>query len=165
MNRKLLLITMLSILAFSKSFAQQLTPEVIASSGEYFSRPTVSLSWTIGEDFTETFIKPTAILTQGFQQPIPEFYNDIAENTDNNQFLVFPNPSVNQINISFSTLDPITITINLYDGIGRLIKSEITNTAVTPYSLDISRFAANCYFLTIQDNKDKLLYKTLILKP
>ena len=49
--------------------AQTTSPEIIASSGAYFSNASGSLSWTLGEPVTETFINGSNILTQGFQQP------------------------------------------------------------------------------------------------
>jgi len=51
-------------------FAQTLSPTVISSGGGYSTGSTVSLSWTLGELATETFINGSYILTQGFQQPV-----------------------------------------------------------------------------------------------
>jgi hypothetical protein len=48
---------------------QTLTPEVISSSGGYFENTNASVSWTLGETVTETFIGTNVNLTQGFQQP------------------------------------------------------------------------------------------------
>lgn len=49
--------------------AQSLSPQVIASSGGFFSNGSGSLSWTLGETMTETFTGGSNQLTQGFQQP------------------------------------------------------------------------------------------------
>jgi len=50
--------------------AQITSPEVISSSGAYFSNTSGSMSWTLGETVTETFSNGSNILTQGFQQPV-----------------------------------------------------------------------------------------------
>ncbi|RLD57998.1 MAG: hypothetical protein DRJ05_08780 [Bacteroidetes bacterium] len=50
--------------------AQTTTPDVITSSGAYFSNTNGSLSWTLGELATETFSNGGNTLTQGFQQPV-----------------------------------------------------------------------------------------------
>ncbi|RLD52070.1 MAG: hypothetical protein DRJ05_17775, partial [Bacteroidetes bacterium] len=50
--------------------AQSISPEVIASSGDYYENANASLSWTLGEIATETYSAGGTILTQGFQQPI-----------------------------------------------------------------------------------------------
>ncbi len=49
--------------------AQSLSPEVIASSGEYYESVNNRISFTLGEIATETYITGDNILTQGFQQP------------------------------------------------------------------------------------------------
>ncbi len=51
--------------------AQSVSPQVVASGGDYFEGSSVSLSWTLGEIATETLSNGNIILTQGFQQPIP----------------------------------------------------------------------------------------------
>ena len=50
-------------------FAQSVSPEVVASAGDYYENANVSLSWTLGEIATETYSTGNIILTQGFQQP------------------------------------------------------------------------------------------------
>lgn len=50
--------------------AQSVSPDVIASSGDYFEGSNVSLSWTLGELAVETYTAGNFVLTQGFQQPI-----------------------------------------------------------------------------------------------
>jgi hypothetical protein len=59
---------LLLIVAFVLS-ANVHTQEVIASAGGYFENEDISISWTIGETVTETFIGNDIIFTQGFQQP------------------------------------------------------------------------------------------------
>jgi hypothetical protein len=51
--------------------AQTTSPDVVSSSGAYFSNANASLSWTLGELATETLANGGNILTQGFQQPVP----------------------------------------------------------------------------------------------
>ena len=57
------------LLITSHLFAQSIERDVVASSGDYFENANGSLSWTLGELATETYISGNAILTQGFQQP------------------------------------------------------------------------------------------------
>ena len=49
--------------------AQTLSPRVTASSGGYFSNTSGSLSVTVGETATRTYLTTGRILTQGFMQP------------------------------------------------------------------------------------------------
>ena len=72
--KKLNIITIALLLSLTVA-AQSLSPEVIASSGDYYENANASLSWTLGEIATETYSYGNNILTQGFQQP--------EENQDN----------------------------------------------------------------------------------
>ncbi|MEZ5197256.1 MAG: hypothetical protein R2764_12900 [Bacteroidales bacterium] len=65
------IVSLLVIVAFSTTLAaQSVSPEVVASSGDYYEGTNGSLSWTLGEIATETYSAGGVILTQGFQQPI-----------------------------------------------------------------------------------------------
>ncbi len=58
-------------IAFLMTFfanGQSISPEVITSTGDYYSNSNVSLSWTLGEPVIETFEAGGFVLTQGFQQ-------------------------------------------------------------------------------------------------
>lgn len=83
--------------------AQSVERDVVASSGDYYEGTNISLSWTLGEIATETYITGDNILTQGFQQPhitlriyvdITAFlegpYNGTDMNTDLNSLSDFP---------------------------------------------------------------------------
>jgi len=58
-------ILILTQLTFSQSISSFVTP----ASGDLFIRATGSLSWTMGETFTELLTSPNNKLSQGFQQP------------------------------------------------------------------------------------------------
>jgi hypothetical protein len=64
------LLTIIFICCLSTTWAQSLSPTVIASSGGYHEGANASLSWTLGELATETLDNGSNILTQGFQQPV-----------------------------------------------------------------------------------------------
>ncbi len=78
--------------AFNYCHAQSLARTVIGSQGDYFSSPTVSVAWTVGEVVSETYATPYYFLTQGFHQPdyrprdLPEvsfdFFNGFSPNGD-----------------------------------------------------------------------------------
>ncbi|MBC8488731.1 MAG: hypothetical protein H8D45_22130 [Bacteroidetes bacterium] len=67
--KKFSIIMIGGLLSFAVA-AQSLSPEVIASSGDYYENANASLSWTLGEIATETYSNASNILTQGFQQPV-----------------------------------------------------------------------------------------------
>ena len=71
---------------------ESLAQEVVATSGSYYEGNGVTMSFTIGEPVTETYVTGNAILTQGFQQPgnfylqqmlnIPEGWSGISSYID-----------------------------------------------------------------------------------
>lgn len=61
------LFTMIMIVAAS-CLSQSIERDVVSSSGDYFENENLSVSYTIGEIVTETFIGEGLILTQGFHQ-------------------------------------------------------------------------------------------------
>lgn len=70
--------TAISFLSVSLLDAQTLKPSVIATSGGYSSNNAASLSWTMGETFTQTLQTGSTIITQGFQQPAPVIFYEIT---------------------------------------------------------------------------------------
>ena len=158
-----LIILCLCLFGFTNAHAQSFSRCVYATSGDFYSNPNASLNWTIGEGISETFTNATNILTQGFQQSDDMIYN-IHENGPDFQFSVYPNPCRNQVNITTSTKDKIEIVIRLYDVTGRLIRSIIGSTIATPYIVDLNSYSSTCYFLTINNTAEKLLFSKIIIK-
>ena len=76
--------------------AQQIKQDVISSAGGYnvSGDGTLSISWTLGETITPTFVSSdgSLILTHGFQQKI--VVTTIDENLDNHvNVTIYPNPA------------------------------------------------------------------------
>ena len=86
-----------------QSFAQLARHDVIATSGEFFSNSTYSLSWTLGECVTETFTATGNTLTQGFQQSkfVVTSINQLT--IEGISVKAYPNPVSDLINISVKT--------------------------------------------------------------
>lgn len=82
---------------------QMLMPQVLASAGDYFVNTSgnAALSFTVGEmTMVETFQAQGNILTQGFHQP--EFVILAIQDEDLfNEFVVYPNPASNFINVRY----------------------------------------------------------------
>jgi len=142
--------------------AQSLDQYVIASAGNYSTTSTgTSLSATIGEPLTTTVSSSTAILTQGFQQPI-----DITlVNTQNvNQvpldIQVFPNPTAAYITIEQTESN--ALNADLYDILGQHIGSYSINDYQT--QIDLQRLPAANYLLRIRDNANQTIQSFKIQK-
>ncbi|MBU0488713.1 MAG: hypothetical protein KKD31_12260, partial [Bacteroidetes bacterium] len=97
------------------SFGQMLSPEVVATSGDYYSSPYLTLSVTIGEPVSETVSNDEHTLNQGFQQG--DYTVNQVEETGNSpgNIRVFPNPASDFLNIVIESPLEEAITMVLAD--------------------------------------------------
>jgi len=131
--------------------AQQTTPQVIATSGNVSQQGNASISYTIGETVTPTATNGTTIITQGYQQPhynitlLPPYQNTLPN------IQIFPNPTTDQLQITFDNEQELQTTIYLTDAAGKQIANQ-TYTALPKTTLNypMQQVAAGKYFLTIE---------------
>ena len=152
--KKFFLIT-LCLFFIIKGFTQDLNPEVIATSGEYFSGANGSLSWTIGEPVTETFSGVNAILTQGFQQNTYIIVAIESMQDDDFQISVYPNPANDLINIHLNVKSDVII--ELFDIQGKKLFIEKVEANTTLKQLNLNNFAIGSYILRITGTNGNLL--------
>ena len=152
--KKIIFIT-LCLFFIIKDFTQDLNPEVIATSGEYFSGANGSLSWTIGEPVTETFSGVNAILTQGFQQNTYIIVAIESMQDNNFQISVYPNPASDLINIHLNVKSDVII--ELMDIQGKKLSCEKVEANRTLKQLNLNNFAIGSYILRITDTNGNLL--------
>ena len=101
--KTIILTILITTMGMGILIAQSIERDVVASSGDYFEGVDISLSWTLGEIATETYIAGNNILTQGFQQPsitlriyvdltafLEGSFNGSNMNTDLNSLSDFP---------------------------------------------------------------------------
>ncbi|MBU3676114.1 MAG: T9SS type A sorting domain-containing protein [Chitinophagaceae bacterium] len=106
--------------------------------------------FTVVDSFTTPYIKPTPSL----------IFNDI-----NAGWSVYPNPTQDVVNVQFVSPEDATITINLMDMTGRLVKT-VTASAIMGSNLidvNMSEFVNGVYTLHVIQN-DKLKYVTKVNK-
>jgi len=129
--------------------AQSVSPQVIATAGNYSEAGGISLSWTLGEPVIETATGTGVILTQGFQQPdysLVVIEHVPAANLDVN---VFPNPTNGNLNIQWVGEIQTPAIISLFDMAGKQIINQKVNTGNQIGSLNLSEYANAQYILKI----------------
>jgi len=147
--KKLFILTFTLMALFAN--AQQTAPQVIATSGNISQQGNASISYTIGETVTQTATNGTTILTQGYQQPhynitlLPPYQNTLPN------IQIFPNPTTDQLQITFDNEQELQTTIYLTDAAGKQIANQ-TYTALPKTTLNypMQQVAAGKYFLTIE---------------
>jgi hypothetical protein len=150
--KKLFLIIVM--LACGYAYSQSVSPEVIATSGDYFVGTNATLSWTLGEPVTETFTGTNNILTQGFQQKFD--ISTIQEEHENiYQISVYPNPTNDILNVIINLGIDNNYTAQLFDMQGKLlISNSFTGNSE---NINMSSFTSGNYLLRIINSKGETI--------
>lgn len=157
-------ITTLFIATFilvTETFAQSISPQVIASTGTFASASGYSLSYTLGEPATATLTSGTSIITQGFQQP-----NDVY--TGLQTFLspsinaqLYPNPASSEINLVITSTGDNNYTVQLVDLLGRVLQQPTTteiSTRQSHYVFNLQQLPSSIYFITVKINNSTIIH-------
>lgn len=128
---------------------QTIERDVIASAGDYFVTPGFTLSWTMGEPVVETVSNPFMMLTQGFQQAdkitLTTVKDPLAELFD---IKVYPNPTVDVLNISIKSDKDEIIIVQLYSLSGEKVLTE--KTQEKNIQLNLADLSAANYLLSLR---------------
>ncbi|MDD5570755.1 MAG: T9SS type A sorting domain-containing protein [Bacteroidales bacterium] len=144
----------IGMLACGYAYSQSISPEVIATSGDYFVGTSTTLSWTLGEPVTETFTGTNNILTQGFQQKFD--ISTIQEERENiYQINVYPNPTNDILNVIINLGIDNNYTAQLFDMQGKLLVSD--SFTGNNENVSMAAFAAGNYLLRINNSKGETI--------
>lgn len=166
--------TIILFLIASSAGAQtndQLRPNVVASSGGFFSNSAGMLSYTVGELAAVTTLQSTNnFLTQGFQQPsdFGVFVPPVSE--PNFSLNVFPNPSDGIFNISVKSSKNYSLTVIVYDMLGKKVFSPAQKIFSGNYTLQVNLsekvegiYLLECVFTNIRTEEKFSNYSKLNL--
>lgn len=135
------------------SSGQNNSQHILASQSGFDQSDDLSISWTIGEPFTETISTSDTHLTQGFQQPNIEISN-IHQSNESFAFALYPNPTPGILKLkSLSGVDGYLVEI--IDMTGRILYRSMQEQIET--ELDLTGYASGQYFIRIS-NSDDLKY-------
>jgi hypothetical protein len=149
---------------FTLSVNAQIKQEVIASAGGYNVNGGLSISWTLGETVIPTFTSQdgSLILTPGFQQRL--IVTAVEENLDALvDIKIYPNPASEIVNIQFKEPVNEEIVIVLLDSQGKLVKSEMIESAMVEKQINLQDIPAGIYYLRLTKGKLVNVYKVIKL--
>lgn len=131
---------------------QTITPVVYSNQGGYSSLSGGSISWSIGEPVSESYSTPQRIHTMGFQQPELAIVSLIAEQGEDKDILIYPNPVEDILNINLNGLNEGIYKIDLIDNIGKLIHQSQGNVTKEKNTLQlkVNEIASGNYFIRIE---------------
>jgi hypothetical protein len=145
--------------------AQTVTPTVYSNQGGYNVAAGGDISWTIGEPVSETYTTSTKMTTMGFHQPELGMVTLIKEQGNDKAVLVYPNPVINALTVSFKDLDNGVYKMELVDDLGKVVfktETEIKDDC-KKVQLNMTNYAAGNYYLRVSSpslNKTVKVTKT-----
>ena len=159
---KFLLFILTFFVFIGSASAQSLSPTVIASQGDFYSVPAGSISWTLGEPMSETYIAGSNILTQGFQQPFSLITATLNINSIGS-VSAFPNPVTNELTINFSELIQGEYSIYVFDILGQQLSAlpVALNSINTSQKISFENYSDGTYFVKIISTLDNSFLKTI----
>ena len=161
MKKALLILFSLSWAVFLS--AQQLSPELVCSSGESFNNTSYQLDWSLGECVITTHSEGTYVITQGFHQGSYEITAIYDLPYAGVNIKVYPNPTTDFITINvgdltdFEKLSSLTVT----DINGKVLFHE--KITKVEQQLDFSSFKYGVYFLSLKQ-ENQLIKSFKIIK-
>lgn len=152
---KNLTVLIIGILIVHIGFSQTLTPEVYATSGDYFTNTANSLSWTLGECVIETYESVNYSLTQGFQQTNYSVTSIQENENENYSVIVYPNPASDFINICRKSDGAEKSRLDLLDMTGKIV---YTASFEKDLQLNLLGYKDGAYLIRISDERSSLSY-------
>lgn len=146
--KRIILITLISIVSLIGAQAQSLGSTVTANSGATLTNASNTLSFTLGEAVIGTLTNGNT-LGQGFwlgaANTVILSSNDFDLGTVTT---VYPNPANNNLHVAFENLDGEELQLSLLDIQGRKVLEQSSNGMETE-TLSIHHLASGTYLLSI----------------
>lgn len=134
----------------------------IHTSGGNVVQNSGSVSYSIGQIFYQQKDDTETIIKEGVQQVYEVITTYSAKELNAFDISVFPNPTKDWLNISFSALQPTEeLNYRLFNVQGQLIEEGLFNQAY--YSINLSNYQSSLYLLEIY-NSDKKIQTYKIIK-
>jgi len=131
-----------------------------------FNKAQVNLTVTeLSGDYTLTVQNVKDLSGNVMDEQSLEFsFVGIEEMFLNGEVKVFPNPAVQQLNISFNALHNIDLNVYLADVSGRIIlqKNYLSHQGENSFTFDLANVSKGIYFLNIQGEQSSLRYKVVV---
>lgn len=149
-------------------FSQELiniSPSVVTGCGgslQGWSMTSINTDFTLGEIAIETVFSDEFIMTQGFHQSDLNIIK--LEESDQVYINVYPNPTIEHINIEITQNIYKKIEIFLLNTSGKIIYSKTINTDENLSTINMKNLSIGTYFLEVLTYESKDLFKIQKLK-
>lgn len=146
----------INIIVMQFVLAQQITPQVIATAGNYSENGGYSVSWTLGEPVVKTETNGNTTFTQGFQQPSYNVLSITNQDIEGFSVNVYPNPATDFIIIDWITDKQDMLYISLFDMAGKKISEQSYAATQDKVSMNMSQLASAQYILEVRNKNNSI---------
>ena len=144
-----------SIISFSQTAIQQSS---ISNGGASTTNGTLSIFYSIGEVAVNETSSGNIHISEGFVSSETLNVLGVINYFPIDNIQIYPNPTIDFVNINFGELDMYTISI--FNNLGKELKTIKTNKAIEQVSFE--NYESGVYIILIR-NSQKQLYKTFKL--
>lgn len=150
--KKLILILTLLLSVNSLLTAQ----DTVSSAGEQLINNQAKVNFTIGEPVIYGYNLNGNTILNGYQQPFTIELIDNISTVEDWQISVFPNPSIQEINIKWNLGSLKNLQYQLLSIEGKEVRNRQAKDA---FKINISELASGNYFLKLINNEKSITYK------
>ena len=151
-------------IGINSMIAQSSSPEIISPAGETFNGNSMQLDWTLGELAITTIQNTSQVITQGFHQPTYIISNLTELSNRNGQINIYPNPTLNWIEMSLDFKHNTKLQIRLYNTEGKLIWEKDIQGKQFLEKIEVAELPSGNYFLNFLIDEEKYLQTYKIQK-
>jgi len=149
---------MTALMCYASLQAQNITPSVVNATGGSTTLSATTFEWNVGESIVSTFLSNSGgSITSGQLQPLDVIIS--VEEKEYSQFILFPVPAMNELNISAA--DNIA-HVHIYDTTGRLVLIESPNQK--QMLIDVSAISAGMYQVILYNSTGQIIFNKSISK-
>lgn len=129
---------------------------------------THTFKWIYSKDYSTASGSDCAWVDYILFPPVQTSSNVLSNSKEVNNLVLFPNPTSENLNIAYRLADNQTVTIQIFDGNGRLIntltENEMQLQGTNSTTLNTTSLGSGIYFITIKTDKTVITQRFSVIK-
>jgi hypothetical protein len=140
---------------------QSVERDVISTAGGVQLASQMEVNWTIGETVINSYFLNDLNVVSGYQQPIADSLNFIIEKIEN-EVIIYPNPFLDYIFISFNKTIYEDIQLHLFGASGQIVRRFELKKGSKLYKIEVPGLPSDYYSLLFIRNMEIISTQKII---
>lgn len=160
-----LLILVLSLITTAVAFGQDVSKQIIGSTGTLLTNETNTINFTVGESVVG-LIESNETIHQGFWSSTTndETLSITKPSPIINGITYYPNPVINDLTINFKAETSGDFNVVLYDILGREVYGKTLNSKMKTHEINMASLSNGTYVMRISSHKNSYNKSIKIIK-